>query len=87
MIWRKTRKRVCVFFKGKSELSRNSCVDLIAVFCLFRLNLDASRDDEEEMGTLCQCALKVAKEVLPETKLTSILIHLLAQERADTLSK
>lgn len=51
------------------------------------MNPDISRDDEEEMGTLCQCALKVVKEVLPETKLTLILSHLLAQERADTLSK
>lgn len=54
----------------------------------FRLHLDYSRGDEEdEIGTLCQCALKVVKDVLPETKLTPILSDLLAQERADTLSK
>jgi hypothetical protein len=53
----------------------------------FRLNPDISRDDEDEMGALCQCALKVVKEILPETKLTPILSHLLAQDRADTLSK
>lgn len=52
-----------------------------------RLNPDVSRDDDDEVGTLCQCALKIVKDVLPETKLTSILSLLLAQERADTLSK
>lgn len=51
------------------------------------LNPDVSRDEEEEMGTLCQCALKAVKDILPETKLTPILSHLLAQERSDTLSK
>lgn len=39
------------------------------------------------MGTLCQCALKVIQEILPETKLTPILSHLLIQERADTMSR
>lgn len=39
------------------------------------------------MGTLCQCALKVIQEVLPETKLTPILSQLLIQERADTMSR
>jgi hypothetical protein len=29
----------------------------------------------------------VVNDLMPETKLTSILSHLLAQERADTLSK
>lgn len=53
----------------------------------FRLNPDITRDDEDEMGTLCQCALKAVKDFLPETKLTQILSHLLAQERSDTLSK
>lgn len=56
-----------------------------AMFC--RLNPDINRDEEDELGTLCQCALKVSKEFLPETKLTPILSHLLAQERSDTLSK
>lgn len=51
------------------------------------LNPDLSRDDDDEMGTLCQCALKVVKDFLPETKLTPILSQLLTQERADTLSK
>jgi hypothetical protein len=46
-----------------------------------------SSDEYDEMGTLCQCALKVVKEFLPETKITPILSHLLMQERADTLSK
>jgi hypothetical protein len=53
----------------------------------FRINSDLSRDEEETMSTLCQCALKVVKEILPDTKLTPIISHLLAQERADTLSK
>lgn len=56
-------------------------------FIYFRMNPDVSRDDDDEMGTLCQCALKVVNDVLPETKLTPILSLLLAQERADTLSK
>lgn len=55
--------------------------------CVFSLSSDSLKDDDEEMATLCQCALKVVKDILPSTKLTSILTHLLAQERADTLSK
>ena len=39
------------------------------------------------MGTLCQCAHIAIKELLPETKLTPILSHLLLQERSETLSK
>ncbi|CRK90877.1 CLUMA_CG004567, isoform A [Clunio marinus] len=59
-----------------------------ARLCILQgLNPDISSDEDEEMGTLCQCALKVLKEFLPETKLTPILSHLLEQERADTLSK
>ncbi|CAH1717775.1 unnamed protein product [Chironomus riparius] len=50
-------------------------------------NSDLSRDEDEVMGTLCQCALKVIKELLPETKLTQLLSDLLVQERADTLTK
>ncbi|XP_070506301.1 serine-rich adhesin for platelets isoform X2 [Chironomus tepperi] len=50
-------------------------------------NSDLSRDEDEVMGTLCQCALKVIKEILPETKLTQLLSDLLVQERADTLTK
>lgn len=62
--------------------------DQQAKLCILQgINSDLSRDEEETMGTLCQCALKVVKEILPETKLTSILSHLLEQERADTLSK
>ncbi|KAG5683667.1 hypothetical protein PVAND_012934 [Polypedilum vanderplanki] len=62
--------------------------DQQAKLCILQgINSDLSRDEEETMGTLCQCALKVVKEILPETKLTPILSDLLAQERADTLSK
>lgn len=59
-----------------------------ARLCILQgLSPDINRDEEDVMGTLCQCALKVAKEFLPETKLTPILSHLLDQERSDTLSK
>lgn len=51
------------------------------------LTSDSLKDDDEEMATLCQCALKVVRDILPATKLTSLLSHLLAQERADTLTK
>lgn len=53
---------------------------------IFSIN-NLSRDEDEEMGTLCQCALKALTELLPETKLAPILSYLLLQERADTLSK
>jgi hypothetical protein len=46
-----------------------------------------SRDEDEEKARLCQCAHKALTEILPETKLTPILSHLLLQERSDTLTK
>lgn len=60
---------------------------IINDFILFFSINNLSRDEDEEMGTLCQCALKALTELLPETKLAPILSHLLLQERADTLSK
>lgn len=39
------------------------------------------------MGTLCQCAHIALISLLPQTKLTSILSHILLQERSETLSR
>lgn len=85
MNWKRKRKLDCAFFKGNDETFILMHPELISF--VFRLNPDVSRDDDDEMGTLCQCALKVVNDVLPETKLTPILSLMLAQERADTLSK
>lgn len=82
---KETQARLCIL-QGWDEKMRLICPsDLINFY--FRLNPDITRDDEDEMGTLCQCALKAVKDFLPETKLTQIISHLLAQERSDTLSK
>jgi hypothetical protein len=68
--------------KRKVEFERN-----LKQFCC-SLNPDVSRtDDEDQIITLCQSALKVLVDFLPETKLTQILPDLLKQERADSLSK
>lgn len=76
----------CAFFKGELRVFLLNLIDFHVIQSC-RLNPDLSRDDDDEMGTLCQCALKVVKDFLPETKLTPILSQLLTQERADTLSK
>ena len=77
------------FCKDQKNLNQNNekFERKLKIFLSSRLNSDLSSDEDDEMGTLCQCALKVVMEFLPETKLTPILSHLLTQERADTLSK
>lgn len=51
------------------------------------LNQDLGRDEEESMGTLCQCAHSALTTMLPQTKLTDILSKILLQEKSDSLSK
>ncbi|XP_055702259.1 uncharacterized protein LOC129801346 [Phlebotomus papatasi] len=51
------------------------------------LSSDASRDEDDAMGTLCQCAQVALTQMLPATKLTPILADILSQERSETLSK
>lgn len=46
-----------------------------------------NRDEEEPMGTLCQCALVALTQLLPVTKLTPIFGDILKQERSESLSK
>ncbi|XP_059619247.1 uncharacterized protein LOC132263481 [Phlebotomus argentipes] len=51
------------------------------------LSSDTTRDDDEAMGTLCQCAQVALAQMLPATKLTPILTDILGQERSESLSK
>lgn len=48
---------------------------------------DNNRDEEEQMGTLCECALVALTQLLPFTKLTSTFAEILKQERSESLSK
>uniref|UniRef100_A0A1B0CIK0 Uncharacterized protein n=2 Tax=Lutzomyia longipalpis TaxID=7200 RepID=A0A1B0CIK0_LUTLO len=54
---------------------------------LHSLSSDISRDEDEPMGTLCQCAKVALTQMLPATKLTPILSDILGQERSESLSK
>lgn len=53
----------------------------------FRLNPDLSREEEEPMGTLCQCAHYALTSILPTTKLTSTLTKILLKDRSESLSR
>ncbi|GAB0099695.1 uncharacterized protein DMENIID0001_155820 [Sergentomyia squamirostris] len=48
---------------------------------------DVSRDEDEPMGTLCQCAKVALTQMLPATKLTPVVGEILSQERSESLSK
>jgi hypothetical protein len=39
------------------------------------------------MGTLCQCALIALTSLLPPTKISPIVAHILQQERSESLSR
>lgn len=51
------------------------------------LNQDASRDDDEPTGTLCQCAQSAVTQLLPNTKLTSTLTTILVRDRSESLTR
>lgn len=51
------------------------------------MNQDASRDDDEPLGTLCQCAHAALTQLLPATKLTPTLTRILVRDRSESLSK
>lgn len=51
------------------------------------LNQDASRDEDEPLGTLCQCAHAALTQLLPATKLTPTLTRILVRDRSESLSK
>lgn len=50
------------------------------------LNQDL-REDEEPMGTLCQCAHAALTTMLPHTKLTATLTQILLKDRSESLSR
>lgn len=52
------------------------------------LNQDSSRGEEDEpLGTLCQCAHAALTQLLPATKLTPTLTRILVRDRSESLSK
>lgn len=51
------------------------------------MNQDASREDDEPLGTLCQCAHAALTQLLPATKLTPTLTRILVRDRSESLSK
>lgn len=53
----------------------------------FRLNQDLAREDEEPMGTLCQCAHAALVSMLPLTKYTGTLAKILLRDRSESLSR
>ncbi len=59
----------------------------LKIYLSFRLNQDLSREEEEPMGTLCQCAHYALTSILPTTKLTSILTKILLKDRSESLSR
>ncbi|KAG4073102.1 hypothetical protein HA402_009521 [Bradysia odoriphaga] len=62
--------------------------DAQARLCVLHgLNQDLSREEEEPMGTLCQCAHYALTSILPATKLTSTLTKILLKDRSESLSR
>lgn len=79
-------RRDYVFFKGKLSLQYHNLLNIFMLY-YFSLNQDLGRDEEEPMGTLCQCANTALTNMLPQTKFTNILSKILLQEKSDSLSK
>ncbi|XP_055920971.1 uncharacterized protein LOC129952423 [Eupeodes corollae] len=59
--------------------------DAQARLCVLQGN--SNNEEDEPMGTLCRCAHIALSEMLPSTKMTSILADILLQERSESLSK
>ncbi|XP_055852381.1 uncharacterized protein LOC129916436 [Episyrphus balteatus] len=59
--------------------------DAQARLCVLQGN--SNNEEDEPMGTLCRCAHIALSEMLPPTKMTSILADILLQERSESLSK
>lgn len=59
--------------------------DAQARLCVLQGN--NNNEEDEQMGTLCRCAHIALSEMLPSTKMTSILADILLQERSESLSK
>lgn len=56
-------------------------------FYFSSLNQNMVREDEEPMGTLCQCAHAALTTMVPNTKLTSTLSNILVKDRSESLTK
>lgn len=63
-------------------------INIELLFLAFpRLNQDLAREDEEPMGTLCQCVHTALVSMLPQTKYTAVLAKILLRDRSESLSR